>query len=167
MPVSPDHLWRKAKGALEIWARRKSEQFLVATIVMMAVVSACVPFLGRQIEARWFSWPNILVLVPVPLLTAFVAYRIHRSINDGHHTAPFLLSILMFLLGFLGLVISLFPYIVPPSMTIWQAANTVDSQMFALVGYSLALPITFAYTAYAYYVFRGKVAEEITGGGYG
>ncbi len=157
----------KTTGELEVWARRRAIQFLIATIITMGIISAWVPFIGRQIEARWFTWPNIAFLAPVPLLTAFVAYRIYRTLEDGYTTAPFLLSIALFLLGFLGLAISLFPYIVPPSVTIWQAANTVDSQLFVLVGYSLALPITFAYTAYAYYVFRGKVAEEISGGGYG
>jgi cytochrome d ubiquinol oxidase subunit II len=63
--------------------------------------------------------------------------------------------------------VSLFPFIVPPNLTIWQAANTIDSQLFVLVGYAFAMPITFGYTFYAYWVFRGKVAEEIIGGGYG
>ncbi len=157
----------KTTGELEIWARRVALRFLAATIVVMGVVSLWVPFLGREIESRWFSWPNIAFLAPVPLLTAFVAYQIYRTLQEGRHYWPFLLSIVLFLLGFLGLGISLFPYIVPPNVTIWQAANTPDSQLFALVGYAFALPITFAYTAYAYWVFRGKVAEEITGGGYG
>jgi cytochrome d ubiquinol oxidase subunit II len=157
----------KTTGELEIWARRTAAKFLLATIVCMAAVSLWVPFLGREIEQRWFSWPNIVLLAPVPLLTGVIAWRIHRALADGHHTAPFLLSIALFLLGFLGLAISLFPYIVPPKMTIWQAANAPESQLFVLTGYALALPLTFVYTAYAYYVFRGKVAEEIQEGGYG
>jgi cytochrome d ubiquinol oxidase subunit II len=156
----------KTTGELELWARRKGIIYLAATVACMAIVSAWVPFLGLHIEARWFSWPNILVLAPVPLLTAFVAYRIYRSLEDGGQAAPFALSIVMFLLGFLGLAISLFPFIVPPNLTIWQAANTVDSQLFVLVGYAVALPATFIYTAYAYWVFRGKVAEDVLGGGY-
>ena len=71
------------------------------------------------------------------------------------------------LLGFLGLAISLFPYIVPPHYTIWQAANAVSALQFALVGYSVVMPLTLAYTAYAYWVFRGKVAEDLESGGYG
>ena len=156
----------KTTGELEIWARRKAVFYLVATVAAMAVVSLWVPFLGRDIERRWFAWPNIAVLAPVPLLTAFVAYRIYRALETERHVAPFLLTVTLFLLGFLGLAISLFPYVVPPNLTIWQAANTVESQLFVLVGYAFAVPITFAYTAYAYYVFRGKVAEEIVGGGY-
>ncbi|HEY8567058.1 MAG TPA: cytochrome d ubiquinol oxidase subunit II [Beijerinckiaceae bacterium] len=155
----------KTSGELEIWARRKALQFLVATLIAMAIVSAWVPFLGLRIEQRWFSWPNIAFLAPVPLLTAFVAWRIYRTLEDGRHYAPFFLSIALFLLGFLGLGISLFPYLIPPNVTIWQASNSVSSQTFALVGYAVVMPLTFLYTAYAYYVFRGKVAEDVLSAG--
>jgi cytochrome d ubiquinol oxidase subunit II len=157
----------KTTGELEIWARRVAVRFLIATVVAMAIVSAWVPFLGTRIEARWFSWPNIAFLAPIPLITAYVAYRLFRDLEEGRHVRPFFLAITMFLLGYLGLGVSLFPYNVPPTLTIWDTANTVSSQLFALVGFAIVLPITFAYTAYAYYVFRGKVAEEIKGGGYG
>lgn len=157
----------KTTGELEIWARRVAVRFLIATIVAMAIVSAWVPFLERQIEVRWFTWPNIAFLAPIPLITAYVAYRLFRDLEEGRHVRPFFLTITMFLLGYLGLGISLFPYNVPPDLTIWDTANTVNSQLFALVGFAIVLPLTFAYTAYAYYVFRGKVEEEIKGGGYG
>jgi cytochrome bd ubiquinol oxidase subunit II len=157
----------KTTGELEIWARRMALRFLVATVVAMAAVSLWVPFLGRQIEARWFSWPNIAFLAPIPLITVYLAYRLFRDLEEGRHMRPFFLAIGLFLLGYLGLGISLFPYNVPPDLTIWQTANTVSSQLFTLVGFAIVLPMTFAYTAYAYYVFRGKVAEEISGGGYG
>jgi cytochrome bd ubiquinol oxidase subunit II len=100
-------------------------------------------------------------------VTAYTAYRLFRDLEEGRHVRPFFLAICLFLLGYLGLAISLFPYNVPPALTVWQTANTVNSQLFALVGFGIAMPMTFAYTAYAYYVFRGKVAEEIRGGGYG
>jgi cytochrome d ubiquinol oxidase subunit II len=157
----------KTTGELEIWARRMAIRFLIGTVVAMAIVSIWVPFLGRDIEARWFSWPNIAFLAPIPLVTAFTAFQLFRDLEQGRHYRPFFLAIALFLLGYLGLGISLFPYNVPPNLTIWQTANTVNSQLFALVGFSIVLPITFIYTAYAYYVFRGKVAEEIQAGGYG
>jgi cytochrome d ubiquinol oxidase subunit II len=78
----------KTSGELEIWARRKAFLFLVGTIAMMAVVSVWVPFLGLDIQQRWFRWPNILFLAPVPLLTAFVSFRIYRSLLDGHQVRP-------------------------------------------------------------------------------
>jgi cytochrome bd ubiquinol oxidase subunit II len=157
----------KTTGELELWARRMAVRFLVATIVAMGIVSLWVPFLGRLIESRWFSWPNIAFLAPIPLITVFLAYRLFRDLEHGRHVRPFFLAIGLFLLGYLGLGISLFPFNVPPSLTIWQTANTVHSQLFALVGFAIVMPLTFIYTAYAYYVFRGKVSEDAAGGGYG
>ncbi|GJE60916.1 cytochrome d ubiquinol oxidase subunit II [Methylobacterium trifolii] len=154
----------KTSGELEIWARLKARQFLAGTVVSMAIVSAWVPFLGLDIQARWLSWPNVLFVAPVPVVTALVCLGILKALAEGRSVAPFLLSIALFLLGFLGLAISLFPYIVPPAMTIWQAANAVSALQFALVGYAVVMPLTLAYTAYAYWVFRGKVAEDGAGG---
>jgi cytochrome bd ubiquinol oxidase subunit II len=156
----------KTTGELELWARRMAVRFLIGVVIAMAVVSLWVPFLGREIELRWFRWPNIAYLAPVPLLTAFAAYRLYRAVEDGRSYPPFFLTIALFLLGYLGLAISLFPYIVPPNVTVWQAANTVHSQLFALVGFSIVMPLTFLYTGYAYWVFRGKVPEEVQAGGY-
>ena len=138
----------KTTGELEIWARRMAVRFLLATVLAMAVVSVWVPFLGRQIETRWFTWPNIAFLAPIPLITAYVVYRLFRDLEEGRHLRPFFLAIALFLLGYLGLGVSLFPYIVPPSLTIWDTANTVNSQLFALVGFAIVLPMTFVYTAY-------------------
>ncbi len=157
----------KTSGELEMWARRKSRQFLAGTIVSMVIVSAWVPLLGLDIQARWVSWPNIAYVAPVPVVTALVCWGIYRAIAGGRDVAPFLLTIGLFLLGFLGLAISLFPYVVPPRMTIWAAANAVSALKFALVGYSVVMPLTLAYTAYAYWVFRGKVVEDPAVGGYG
>ena len=101
---------------------------------------------------------------------AFIARPIGSVIFmeiDRRHGRAAKLTIALFLLGFLGLAISLFPYIVPPHYTIWQAANAVSALQFALVGYSVVMPLTLAYTGYAYWVFRGKVVEDIQSGGYG
>ena len=156
----------KTTGELELWARQMALRFLAGVVAAMGLVSLWVPFLGRQIEARWFSWPNIVYLAPVPLVTAFVAWRLYRTLQENRTYQPFFLAIAMFLLGYLGLGVSLFPYIVPPNLTIWQAANTVNSQLFALVGFAIVMPLTFGYTAYAYWVFRGKVAEDVQASGY-
>ena len=147
----------KTTGELEIWARRMAVRFLLATILAMAIVSVWVPFLGRQIETRWFTWPNIAFLAPIPLVTAYGAYRLFRDLEEGRHVRPFFLAISLFLLGYLGLVISSYPYLVPPSLTIWQTAAAPASQMFMLIGTAVLLPLILACTAFVYWVFRGKV----------
>src|SRR5215211_9512002 len=93
----------KTTGELEIWARRMALRFLAATIVSMAIVSVWVPFLGTRLEQRWFSWPNIAFLAPIPLITAYTAYRLLRDLEEGRHVRPFFLTIGLFLLGYLGL----------------------------------------------------------------
>ena len=150
----------KTDGALEVWARRWAERFLYAVIAGMAAVSLWVPFLSPAIAERWFGWPNILMLMPVPVVTALVAVGLFAALRRGLAHWPFALSILLFLLGFLGLAISLFPNLVPPDVTIWDAAADPSAQMFALVGFAVVMPVILAYTAYTYWVFRGKVSTE-------
>jgi cytochrome d ubiquinol oxidase subunit II len=101
--------------------------------------------------------PNILYLWPVPVITALVAFWLGRSLENGREIAPFIATIGLFLLGYLGLAISNFPYLVPPSVTVWQAAAAPASQIFLLLGTLLLLPIIIGYVVFVYWVFRGKV----------
>jgi len=94
------------------------------------------------------------------VLVAIVGFGLYRSVRRKAELAPFLLSLALFLLSFVGLGISMFPYIVPPSITLWQAASPSSSQVFMLVGVAIMVPIILAYTGYAYWVFRGKVGHE-------
>ncbi|WP_210527691.1 cytochrome d ubiquinol oxidase subunit II [Rubellimicrobium arenae] len=156
----------KTSGNLELWARRMAMRYLLATLAAMAVVSLWVPFLDTDIRQRWFDRPNLYYLLPVPLVTAVVALALWRAVHRNARYWAFLLAVALFLLGYLGLGISLFPNIVPHQVTIWEAANTPSSQMFTLIGFSFALPATLAYTVYAYWVFRGQVAEDVESSGY-
>jgi cytochrome d ubiquinol oxidase subunit II len=147
----------KVEGPLHEWARRASLVLLAAVVVGMAVVSLWVPFLRTGIEQRWFSWPNILYLSPVPLLVALVSFAMWRLLRRDSVHGPFMLALALFLLGFLGLAVSLWPALVPPSITIWDAAAPRESQAFLLVGMSVLIPTILLYHAYTYWVFRGKV----------
>ena len=80
------------------------------------------------------------------------------GIRKGSGIQAFLSAMVLFLLCFLGLAISTFPYLVPPGITIWQAAAVPQSQIFSLIGALLFLPLVLAYTAFVYWTFRGKVA---------
>jgi cytochrome d ubiquinol oxidase subunit II len=147
----------KTDGALQGWAYGQALTLAVLVGVGMALVSASTPLTHPEVAARWFAMPNILFLAPVPLVTLLLWVSLIRSIGHRDEVRPFLCSIGLFVLGYLGLAISLFPYIVPRALTVWQAAAPPESQGFLLVGVAVLLPIILAYTAYAYWVFRGKV----------
>ena len=129
----------------------------------IGIVSLWTPLLNPGYAARWFAWPAILFAAPVPLLVAAVAVGFWRAIRRRHELAPFLLALALFVLSYVGLGISLYPHIVPPSLSIWDAAAPEASLKFLLVGAAVLLPIILGYTGYAYWVFRGKVAP---GSGY-
>jgi cytochrome d ubiquinol oxidase subunit II len=147
----------KAPGELEAWARRASARLLLAVIGLIALISAWVPFLDNDIQARWFSLPNFYWLSQVPLLTVLAAYFHWRATHSERHVPPFLLTMALFTLGYAGLAISLWPNIVPHEIPYWEAAAARSSQGFFFVGLAITLPAVLFYTGYSYYVFRGKV----------
>jgi cytochrome bd ubiquinol oxidase subunit II len=149
----------KTDGVVAERARMHAKLLLIAVLAFMAVVSVWTPLAFERIAARWFSTPNIFFLWPVPLITALVALMIWRWLEAGREIPPFLASIALFLLGYLGLVISTFPYLVPPVLTIWQTAAAPASQIFLLLGTVALLPIIFGYIVFVYWLFRGKVRE--------
>jgi cytochrome d ubiquinol oxidase subunit II len=128
-------------------------------LVFMAGVSLWTPLAFPRIAERWFSAPNIYVLWPVPLLTGFVAVMAWRWLDARREVLPFLASIVLFLLGYLGLVISTYPYLVPPVLTFWDAAAAPASQIFLLLGTIFLLPIILGYYVFIYWLFQGKVRE--------
>lgn len=147
----------KTEGQVAERAREHARRLLLLVLLAMVVVSIWTPLAIPRIWDRWFSWPNIALLSPVPVLTALAAWRCWWGLETRHDTVPFVSAIALFLLGFLGLAISNLPYLVPPSLTIWQTAAHPSSQLFMLVGVLLLLPIILGYTVFVYYTFRGKL----------
>jgi len=147
----------KTEGDVAVRARKHAFVLLAAVLIFMGAVSLYTPLTIDRVAARWFSTPNIFFLWPVPIITLLVAWALWRGLEAGREYLPFLASIAMFLLGYLGLVISSFPYLVPPSITIWQAAAAPSSQMFMLAGTLVLLPMVLGYTVLVYWLFRGKV----------
>jgi cytochrome d ubiquinol oxidase subunit II len=154
-------IWR-THGALQAWARQVSRRLLIAVIVFVGLVSLWTPFLSEAIAQRWFSLPNLLYLSPVPVITAGLAVWLWRATED-REALPFVLAIGLFGLSYLGLAISLWPMLIPPSISIWQSASPPETQVFLLVGMSFLLPTLIAYTFYCYWVFRGKVTADTAG----
>jgi len=147
----------KTEGAIAVRARAQAKALLIAVLAFMAAVSIWTPLAYPEIAARWFSTPNIFYLWPVPLLTALIAFAAWRALQTGREGSPFAAAIGLFLLGYLGLVISRYPYIVPPSLTVWDTAAVPASQIFMLIGTLVFLPLALGYTALVYWLFRGKV----------
>jgi cytochrome bd-type quinol oxidase subunit 2 len=117
------------------------------------------PLAFERIAERWFSLPNFLFLWWIPAATALVAFAAWRWLDSEHDALPFLAAIALFLLGYLGLVISNFPYLVPPSLTIWQTAAAPATQIFMLMGTLMMLPIIIGYMIFVYWTFGGKLRE--------
>ena len=133
---------------------------LFAMLGAIGAVSLATPFLSVQYTQRWFTWPNIVLTAPVPLAVAAVTALLLRGLANKSDSQPFFLTLALFALSYAGLGISMFPYIVPQSITIWQAASPANSQLFMLFGVAILIPLILSYTVWAYWVFRGKVKPE-------
>ncbi len=130
----------------------------ILLVLMIGAVSLWTPFLDAKFLARWFTWPNIALTAPMPLLVLTAAWALWRGLHDRRREAqPFLATLALFVLSYIGLGISFWPLMVPPDITIWEAAAPDASLGFLLVGAVILLPIILAYTGYAYWIFRGKV----------
>jgi len=149
--LSAGWLIMKADEALREWAYSVARWALLAVVLFIIVFSVWTPFLHPSIAARWFSPGNIIMFCPVPLLTVLSVVASWRGIKERQRYAPFLWGTAIFLLCYIGLAISLFPYIIPPDITVWQAAAAPKSQLFMLYGAIPLLPIILGYTAYSYY----------------
>jgi len=148
----------KTEGELQDWARRAAGICLVAVLVAIAAVSIWTPLARVEIAQRWFSWPNIAFLSPVPIVTALIAFGEWEALRRRHELTPFLGAIALFLMSFIGIAISLWPMIVPYHYTLWQTASSPNTQAFLLIGTLFLLPVILMYTAWSYWVFRGKVS---------
>ncbi|NUB23411.1 cytochrome d ubiquinol oxidase subunit II [Azospirillum brasilense] len=153
-------IWRTI-GILQDWCFRVARRLLIVVLVLVAAVSMWTPFLDASIAARWFSVPNILLLSPVPLMVGFLAFGLWRALDEGREALPFAFAMGLFALSYLGLAISLWPVLIPPGITIWQAAAPPETQVFLLIGMAFLIPTILIYTAYSYWVFRGKVTGAI------
>lgn len=150
----------KIEDITQSWARGIASYVLVYVGLAMAIVSISMPFIDKRIIELWFSLPNFFYLLPIPLFTALGFVLLWKDLKSSNEVRPFFLTIVLFFLSYLGIGISLYPWIVPFKFTIWEAAAVSTSQSLLLVGVIIFLPIILIYTAYSYYVFRGKTSHE-------
>ncbi len=152
-------IW-KTQGRLHDDARRYATWLLPAFLLMVGAVSLMTPFLEEQYHRRWFEWPGLIVTMLMPLFFGLTALLAWEGIRRGKDWLPFAASLGLFALTLLGLGISIWPDVFPGRVTIWEAAAPYDSQLFMLIGAGVLVPVILGYTAWAYWVFRGKVGEE-------
>ena len=150
----------KTEGSLRDRAYRLSWRLSISMCAAIVAVSIATPFLSIRYTQRWFAWPNIILTTLVPIAVVGVAALLLRALNSRYDYQPFFLSLALFALSYAGLGISMYPFIVPESITIWQAAAPESSQIFLLFGVSVLIPLIIGYTGWAYWVFRGKVRPE-------
>ena len=152
-------IW-KLDGEEQAHARKLAVRAAIATIVLMGAVSLYNVTLNAEYAAHWLTAPEIYYVAPVPIVTGIIALSMLRAITRERNSKPFWLALALFFLGMAGLGVTIWPYVVPPGLTIWDAAAPERSQIFMLVGVAITMPLIIAYTAWAYWVFRGKVADE-------
>jgi len=151
----------KTEGVVQAHARRLALWCLYGVVIAIAGVSIWTPLVHPYVAERWFSWPNILYLAPIPALTGMLVLWVWRALVTGKEVVPFVGSAGIFVLSYAGIAISLWPFIVPYHFTLWETASTPDTQAFLLVGTMFLLPIILINMGWSYWVFRGKVRAEI------
>ncbi len=151
----------KTEGELQQTTRQQGRWCFIAVLIAIVMVSFWTPLMDNDIAHRWFSWPNVAYLSIISVITIAIALFEWRSLNNHSEIAPFLGAIGLFLISYLGIAISLFPMIVPHHFTLWQAASSSDTQAFLIIGTLFLLPIILMYSAWSYWVFRGKVRADV------
>ncbi len=151
-------IW-KTSGQVQEEARRFAKTLTSALLAAIAAVSVYTPFLNVKYYDTWFTWPGVCALGVMPVVVAGIGLLLYRRIGKGRDFAPFALTLGLFGLSLLGLAISMWPDLIPSRLSIWNAAAPRSSQLFMLVGACALMPLILGYTAWSYWVFRGKVSE--------
>jgi cytochrome d ubiquinol oxidase subunit II len=152
-------IW-KTSGRVHAEARRFARPLCIGLLAAIAAVSLYTPFLNDKYYQTWFTWPGLCASAAMPVVVAVIGLALYRRIAKGHDSLPFVLTLSLFGLSLLGLAVSMWPDVIPSRLSIWDAAAPRESQVFMLVGACVLMPLILGYTAWAYWVFRGKVAHE-------
>ncbi|MCL7929232.1 cytochrome d ubiquinol oxidase subunit II [Halomonas sp. ATCHA] len=145
----------KSEGYVQAWAYRITPKLLFAVLAVFAIISLWTPLVSLEVRSRWLDQLHLIWVFPI--LTLVCAGMLYRSVKREQEGLPFVMALGLFIFTYLGLIASKWPVIVPPDHTIWDASSAPESQLFLLVGVVFIIPIVVAYTAWTYWVFRGKV----------
>ena len=150
----------KTEHTLQVWARKVSGWILTALVLAMVVVTISMYFSDIDALEGWFDFPGLLYLAPMPLIVLALFYFMRKDLRTEREYRPFLLTIGLFLMGYIGICYALFPYIIPYQMTLHEAAAADTTLSFLLIGAAVMIPIILSYTAFGYYTFKGKTSHE-------
>ena len=150
----------KTEGETQAWARQSAKYVMLLVALFMGMVSLAMPLLNSDIKALWFSLPNFLYLQPMPVLSVVFFVMLWRDLRTEREYRPFLLTLGIFLMNYIGIGVSTWPWLVPFQVTLWEAAAAPESQSLLLLGTVVLLPCVLAYTGYCFWVFRGKASHE-------
>jgi cytochrome d ubiquinol oxidase subunit II len=150
----------KSEGRLQRKMVHYAKGLLVLVSLFLVFVSIWTPLHNTEIFNRWYSFPNVLLLSPLPIITAVMVFLTWRSLQKGDELKPFIFSIIIFLCSYCGIAISVYPYLIPHKITLWEGAAPNSTLIFILVGVVIMLPVLLVYTMYAYHLFRGKTEGE-------
>lgn len=155
----------KTDGVLQKKAVDWAKGGIWGVVLGMGAVSAATPLVSQRIFDKWFTFPEVVALAPLPLMSGllvallWLALRRLPTANDSFAWFPFAGATVLMVLGFFGMAYSFYPYIVPEKLTIWEAAASTESLSIILVGTLFVLPVIMAYTVLAYFIFRGKATK--------
>ena len=156
----------KISGPLQQPLFREARICAIAVLIIAAVVTIWTPLRYSWALDKWFSWPGMLAYGLLPLLALIAFWRLFAALKAQREMAPFVWTIVIFLASFAGLAATVFPWIIPDTLTIYQAASSARTQIFMLAVVSFFIPIMIAYNAWLYLVFRGKINDAGQGLGH-
>ena len=154
------YLIMKTEGTVQRQSARRAKSAALCMLAVAIGVTAWTPFLHRYIADKWLSWETLIWLVPLPLTAAFCFAMLWRALRLPQERAPFFWSLGIFVTSFAGLAASLYPYLIPPALTIAQGASSPATLIFMLIGIGMLLPLIWVYTGYQYAVFGGKAKGQ-------
>ncbi|STX41448.1 cytochrome d ubiquinol oxidase subunit II [Legionella donaldsonii] len=150
----------KSSGRLQRKMIHYAKGLLVIVSFFLLFVSIWTPLHSPEIFTRWYSFPNVILLAPLPLVTALAICLAWKSLSLGYERRPFIYSLVIFFCAYVGIAISVYPYLIPHQVTFWEAAAPTSTLVFILVGVAIMLPVLLVYTLYAYHLFGGKTHQN-------
>jgi cytochrome bd ubiquinol oxidase subunit II len=151
--------WKTTSG-LQRQAVTYAGRLGIALLLMIGLISIATLTLEPLYYTRWLSYPSVIATAQIPLATVIVTVLFYRSLSRQRDAQPFFWALALFGLCLVGLGISIWPNVIPARVSIWDAAAPYRSQLFMLAGAGLMVPVILAYTAWSYWIFRGKVGED-------